>query len=296
MSINCTHILHDLFNKHNNNSSFSEEEMNIYKACLLYSQYDFDVTLNILKHKLYLTEEDKNYVRKNLFHNYHGHYRDFQSIMSESEMLQLTSKERYMLINDVLSDTTNYILFLSKYYNELTDEQRQRIFAFLSLDTYAAQHLLNDTDLPINFRLKIFHKFFKSSDYMYMFSAIFNEYTDAEENNHIRLSILNQVMQETDNIRFFGLGKTKYTKNELAIIAKKYYNCIFHEYKPFRTFFNNCIMFSHLLKDKERIYLVNKLKNKRNAIYLNKAKDHIKFTESELDIINALILKQKLID
>ena len=273
------------------NLQLSEREKNIYESCMLLSYYDHSLAIDLFTYNLYLNEQDKNVLRNNILDTYQG----WISIFLNKDLLhklQLTHNERMKLFNIALFKDRNILSLLTDYYKELTEKLKNRILQVLLINTYEAMDCLLINKIPVEFQLRILNFVFTVDNYYDIFNKLCNKHID----NEIRTITFNYIIQNPNCMfSYFDQCLTLLTINELNAVYNKFHEEIFKNTSSFNDYFHYCKIFGKFVQKNERLILIKKLQARTRANKIQNAMRHINFDSDELDILNALMLKNKLL-
>ena len=277
------------------NIQLNAEEQKQYDAYMNCSLYDHNLACNLFKNKLYLSLNDKNILRNNIINTYYGNMSFFQDTQLMNE-LQLTIEERNKILPySFFSSSYNLRDLVTTYYNCLTNEHKTLILQSLLINTYQAQALILLQRVPLEFRIAIFQYVFEGHSETYY--ELFSQFCDKSIKDTLRDTLFKYVYNN-DNTRFDSYWYNylyKLQDSELQLICEKYYDDIFENKSSFNQYYEYCLLFGNWLRKPERMALIQKLKARTRVIKIPHALQEIKFDQNEVDILNSIILRDKLI-
>ena len=278
------------------NIQLNTEEQKKYDAFINCSYYNYRYALDLYMHKLYLNLKDKNILRNNIINNYIGDISFFEN-KALIEELQLTIEEQNkLLFRTLFSNEYGLKHFIITTYDLFTNEHKKLILQNLLIDQYKSFDYIMDTRFPYDFRLQIFQYVFQN-DYDQYYD-LFNKYCKNSIIDGIR-DILFKVLYNNSNHISFEIYWNNLLYNlqesELQLICEKYYNDIFGNKSSFNSYYTYCIIFGKWLHKSERMTLIQKLKTKTRMSKIPHALKKIAFDQDEIDILNSIILRDKLI-
>lgn len=269
--------------------TLNKKQQQLYNAFINIARFNYHLACDFVEQRLYLTEKDKKILKTSIINNFNGHIQLFKR-QSLIEYLQLTDEEWNRLLLYAINEY-DYISVIIQYYDKLTNFHKNIILQNLLISERATDCLLN-TNIPLEFRLQVFQYIYKDNYDLYY--DLFMRYYNNEIHDVIRDTLFKYVYQHYDNFSIWSDHLYKLNENELELICKKFYDQIF-DTKSFNAFYSQCLRFNKWLRKPERLTLIQKLKAKTRASKIAYAKTHIPWEPDELDILNSIDLRNKLI-
>lgn len=268
----------------------TEKQQRLYNAYIYIARFNYGLACDLFEKQLYINEKDKNILRTSIINNFTGNTNLFKREKLIKQM-QLTDNEMNRLLLYAINDYY-YVEVIIKFYDKLTIYHKNIILQKLLIDNYQAIQCLLNTRIPLEFRLQIFSFIYKNEYDLYF--DLFMHYYNNAVNDVIRDTLFKYVYQYYNDFSLWEDRLLKLNENELELICKKFYNQIF-DTNSFNTFYSQCLRFSKWLRKPERLALIKKLKARTRASKIAYAKAHIPFEPDELDLLNSIDLKNKLI-
>lgn len=283
----------DLINLHKLPLQLDKNEQKLYNAYMNIAKLNFELACDLFEQKLYINNEDKKMLRTSIINNCATHGTQLLNCERLIELLELTTDELNKILLYAINDNYYYDDVLIKFYDKLTNIHKRIILQDLLISNYRAQRSILNTKIPLEFRIQIFQFVYK--DHFDLYYDLFAQFYNNEIKDIIRDILFKYVYEHTMDFEFWENQLRKLSSSELELICNKFYNDIFNDTSSFKKFYYNCLTFNKWLHKSERLLLIQKLKAKTRASKIAYVKSHISFEPDELDILNSIDLRNKLL-
>ena len=270
---------------------FNKKHQQLYNAYINVARLDYNLACDLFEKQLYINDNDKNILRTSIINNFTGNINLFKRDKL-IEQMELTNNEMNRLLLYAITNDYRYIEIIIKFYDHLTIYHKNIILQQLLINKYQATNYLLNIKIPLEFRLQIFRFIYQNNYDLYF--DLFMHYYNNEIHDIIRDTLFKYIYEYYNDFSLWEDRLYKLNENELELICKKFYDQIFST-KSFNIFYSQCLRFNKWLRKSERLALIQKLKAKTRASKIAYAKTHISWEPDELDILNSIDLKNKLI-